>query len=301
MSSFVSNSDLGNVPSPTSFLALNTLGALEIGTLLSYWLFGATTTQAYTYYGRFPNDSRKLKSLVALVWFLELGHAICTGMTVYRYLISDYTHPELLVFVPDEMLAAILIFTVIAVCVQGFFSLRIYYLSRSPYIPLFTCSLSLTWAVVSIYIFVHLALRKATLADLLPLAPVLYASWAASTANDLTTAATLAYLLHRQRANVHTSRTAALVKKIIQWTLETGVILSTATTLTLVLFATMPANYIWLAMFIVQARLYSNSFLASLHSRTTLRALDQVTHPLSSLRLGPPEDLEMSKTPHLTD
>ncbi|KAJ7765725.1 hypothetical protein B0H16DRAFT_400652 [Mycena metata] len=216
-------------------------------------------------------------------------------MTVYRYLISDYTQPELLVFVPDELLAAILIFTVIAVCVQGFFSFRIYYLSRSLYIPLFTCSLTLTRVVVSLYLVIHLALGQATVADFQPLAPVLYANWAASTANDLTTAATLAYWLHRQRGKAQTS-TAVLVKKIIQWTLETGVVLSTTTTLTLILFPN-----IWIAMFIVQARLYSNSFLASLNSRTALRAMDPVTLPLSVLNVSEGSSSEMSKASHLTD
>ncbi|KAJ7765726.1 hypothetical protein B0H16DRAFT_1717641 [Mycena metata] len=292
MSSPISNSDLG---------------ALEIGALLSYWLFGAATTQAYTYYGRFPDDSRKLKILVALVWFLELGHAICTGTTVYRYLISDYTHPELLVYVSDAILVSIAITTGIALCVQGFFSFRIYHLARTPYIPLFTFFLSLARAAVSIYIAIHLMLQNATFADVEQVAPMLYATWSASTANDLITAATLAYFLQRQRVNVYT-RTVVLVDKIIKWALETGVIMDAATTLTLILFATMPHNYIWIAMLTFDLddlnfdfEVYSNSFFASLHSRTTLRALDQVTLPLSALQLGPPEDLEMPKTLHLTD
>ncbi|KAJ7041969.1 hypothetical protein C8F04DRAFT_1390831 [Mycena alexandri] len=279
MSSLVSNSDLG---------------ALEIGALLSYWLFGVTTTQAYTYYGRFPNDPRKLKFLVALVCFLELGHGICTGITVYQFLISDYTRPELLVYVSDAMLAAILITTVIALCVQGFFSFRIYNLSRSPYIPLFTLFLSLSRTAVSLYAVIRLGLQNATFADFEQLSSILYANWAASTVNDLTTAATLAYWLHRQRANVHT-RTVALVDKIIKWTLETGVILSTATTLTLILFATMPRNFIWIAMYIVQAKLYSNSFLASLNSRKALNAMNQVTLPLSAELQFDAPDVETSK------
>ncbi|KAJ7788663.1 hypothetical protein B0H14DRAFT_3503961 [Mycena olivaceomarginata] len=44
-------------------------GAYEIGVLLSYVLFGVTTTQAYLYYTRFPEDSRKLKALVVFVWY----------------------------------------------------------------------------------------------------------------------------------------------------------------------------------------------------------------------------------------
>lgn len=42
-------------------------GALQIGVLVSYVLFGVTTTQAYIYYDRFPDDSPKLKALVCTI------------------------------------------------------------------------------------------------------------------------------------------------------------------------------------------------------------------------------------------
>ncbi|KAJ7839532.1 hypothetical protein B0H14DRAFT_2786832 [Mycena olivaceomarginata] len=49
---------------PTSFNPHPTIGACEIGVLISYALFGVTTVQTYIYYGRFPNDDSKLKALV---------------------------------------------------------------------------------------------------------------------------------------------------------------------------------------------------------------------------------------------
>jgi hypothetical protein len=39
-------------------------GVFQIGVLISYVLFGVTTTQAYIYYSRFPDDSPKIKGLV---------------------------------------------------------------------------------------------------------------------------------------------------------------------------------------------------------------------------------------------
>ncbi|KAJ7708047.1 hypothetical protein B0H17DRAFT_1325068 [Mycena rosella] len=59
-------------------LNLNTtIGALQIGVLISYVLLGVTTTQTYIYYCRFPDDSPKLKALVAAVWVCEMAHAFC--------------------------------------------------------------------------------------------------------------------------------------------------------------------------------------------------------------------------------
>ncbi|KAJ7125219.1 hypothetical protein C8R44DRAFT_875040 [Mycena epipterygia] len=44
-----------------------TLGALEIGVLISYTLFDLATLQAYIYFDRFSEDPRRLKCLVAFV------------------------------------------------------------------------------------------------------------------------------------------------------------------------------------------------------------------------------------------
>ncbi|KAJ6567127.1 hypothetical protein B0H19DRAFT_1233033 [Mycena capillaripes] len=55
------------MPSPPNN-TLGSPGAMEIGTFISYILFGVMTTQVYTYYGRFPNDSRKLKFLASGSW-----------------------------------------------------------------------------------------------------------------------------------------------------------------------------------------------------------------------------------------
>ncbi|KAJ6532408.1 hypothetical protein B0H19DRAFT_1272702 [Mycena capillaripes] len=49
---------------PPSFNADSTLGAMLIGVLLSYLLFGVTTTQVYMFARRFPDESGRMKWLV---------------------------------------------------------------------------------------------------------------------------------------------------------------------------------------------------------------------------------------------
>ncbi|KAJ6557558.1 hypothetical protein B0H19DRAFT_1234748, partial [Mycena capillaripes] len=96
-----------------SFNVNTTIGIFQIGVLISYVLFGVTTTQTYIYYSRFLEDSSNLKALVGgirLVHLLtvdhnrtperisiricEVGHAICMGHALYTYTILDYAHPE---------------------------------------------------------------------------------------------------------------------------------------------------------------------------------------------------------------
>ncbi|KAJ7909645.1 hypothetical protein B0H13DRAFT_2316578 [Mycena leptocephala] len=120
-----------------------TLGAYQIGVLVSYALFGVTTTQTYIYYSRFPDDSPKLKTLVAFVWVCEASHALCIGHALYIYTISDYGHPEDLAgAAPRSLSVGCFLDAVIAVCVQGFFSFRIYAFTKKLYMPCIIWALS---------------------------------------------------------------------------------------------------------------------------------------------------------------
>jgi len=106
-------------------------------------------------------------------------------------------------------------------------------------------------------------------------------NWGLGSANDVIIAVTLVWWLSRQRVDV-TPRTDTLVHKIIKWTIQTGVLLSATTTVTLICFVTMRRNFVWMSVYVVQARLYSNSFLSSLNSRATLQAIEDITIPFPS-------------------
>ncbi|KAJ7441269.1 hypothetical protein B0H11DRAFT_1882425 [Mycena galericulata] len=266
----------------------STLGTFEIGVLLSYVLFGVTTTQAYIYYQRFSDDSRKLKFLVSFVWLCEVAHTVFSGMTLYRETVSDYGLPERF-FQPLSFTIAFLFSGTIRACVQGFFSLRIYRFSGSFYIPFCIWILALL-NMLSVAAVVYGSHRNLPIVSYQNRAAwVLYSTWVTSAVNDLVIATTLVYELHRQRVNANT-RTAAVLYKLVEWTIETGVVTSTATTMGLIFFVTMKEN------------LYSNSLFASLNSRSTLRNMNEVTIPYSipaiDLPINPDNlspDIEMAK------
>ncbi|KAJ6540208.1 hypothetical protein DFH09DRAFT_1323225 [Mycena vulgaris] len=114
-----------------------TIGAVEVGVLISYVLFGVTTTQAYIYYGRFPEDSWRLKLLarlatVAFVWFCELAHAICIGHSIYVITVSDYGHPERLVRILESSMVAVFFSAAIAASESLFTGDRAQYKDSSP-------------------------------------------------------------------------------------------------------------------------------------------------------------------------
>ncbi|KAJ7906303.1 hypothetical protein B0H13DRAFT_2021078 [Mycena leptocephala] len=261
-----------------SFDPNTTIGAYELGVLVSYTLLGVTTTQAYIYYSRFLKDFRGLKYLVAFILSCELAHAICIANTLYRMTVSDYGHPERLVLIPRSLATAVLFSGLVGACVQSFFASRIYRVSKSLYIPCLSWILSFSGVLGSIAVFVY-GLRIKTIPEFEARCSWLVNSlWSITSANDLIITVTLVYWLHQQRSAA-VKRTLAIVDKLIAWTMETGVITSTAGLVSLVCFLIMPGNYIWIAFFVVNARLYSNSLLASLNSRASLRAMADKTEP----------------------
>ncbi|KAJ7842410.1 hypothetical protein B0H13DRAFT_2365247 [Mycena leptocephala] len=265
---------------PAESLNLNTtLGATEIGVLFSYVLFGVMTTQTYIYYSRFPDDSRKLNALVTFIWLCEFAHMVCAGQALYVYTISDYGHPErLLGPAPKSHATANFFSSVIGACVQGFFSYRIYAFSKKLFIP------SLTWVMG----FLRLLIGTAIFCTTLRMTSVhdfetqwgwlLAASWSVSAVNDVTITATLATILLYQRTNAQ-KRTLALIDKLVAWTIETGMLTSVLTVTSLICYFAVKDSYIWSAVSTVEARMFWNSLLASLNSRATLRAMNEVSLP----------------------
>ncbi|KAF7359601.1 hypothetical protein MVEN_00683900 [Mycena venus] len=212
-----------------SFDANGTIGAYQIGVLISCVLLGVTTTQAYIYYSRFPQDLAILKALVAFVLVCEVAHAICIVHALYQFTILDFGHPQRVFSrLPISLDTAIFFSTIIEQSVLGFFSFRIYTLSRKLCVPL----------LIVLVAFVHLLGSMATFIITLRL-PSLQsytahwgwlslANWCASVVNDVLTTAVLVVLLYNQRKSAQ-RKTVALVDKIIVWTIETGMLTSAST------------------------------------------------------------------------
>ncbi|KAJ7907636.1 hypothetical protein B0H13DRAFT_2501247 [Mycena leptocephala] len=275
-----------------SFNPQTTFGALQIGVLVSYVLFGVTTAQTYIYYSRFPEDSSKLKALVAFIWICELGHTLCIGHGLYVYTIIDYTHPERLLGPSPKSLGTGVFFgSMLATCVQGFFSYRLYAFSKKLHIPIICWAMSFLRQIGGIAIF-GTALRPEPLAKYAERWEWLFMSfWTISIANDFMITAALVGLLFRERTNAH-KRTLMLVDKLIVWTIETGMVTSASGIVSLACFLWKKDNFIWLAFFVMTSLLYANSLLASLNSRATLRAMNvnEVSLNISTPAIGPPSN-----------
>ncbi|KAF7336206.1 hypothetical protein MVEN_02168400 [Mycena venus] len=265
-----------NSAAAVSFDANGTIGAYQIGVLISYMLLGVTTTQTYIYYSRFPEDPAILKALVAFVWVCEVTHAICVAHALYQFTILDFGHPERLFSrLPVSLDTAIFFSALIEQSVLGFFSFRIYTLSKKLYVPIlimFITSIRLLGSMVTFVVTLRLPSLQSYTAHWGWLS---IAQWSSGVANDVLTTVALVVLLYNQRTGLtwHVTSTVALVDKIIVWTIETGM-LTSATAIFMIIFASalprachiqlfdavafqylmMKERMIWLGAFVVSSR-----------------------------------------------
>ncbi|KAF7289012.1 hypothetical protein HMN09_01348900 [Mycena chlorophos] len=281
-----------------TYISLNgTLGAYLVGVLCSVMLFGVVTNQYYLYMGRFPADGQGLKILVASVWFCELAHVICITHSLYGLVLTDFGQPQLITSIPVSITISAVFNAIVAMCVQGYFAFRIYRLSKSLFIPFVSWILSLLFLASSSAICV-IGMEN------IPLAAfekqwgwLLDTTWFIAAINDMLIAVTLVVLFHQWHQRDTENWNVALIDKLIAWTIETGIITSAAGVLNLLCFAFMKSNFVWIAWYVITARLYSNSFLANLNSRETLRTINLANSTRPSRPPSPMAKLPWAATP----
>ncbi|KAJ7819644.1 hypothetical protein B0H14DRAFT_1353703 [Mycena olivaceomarginata] len=222
-------------------------------------LQGLTITQMYIYYRRFPDDSLKIKALVAFVCLSEMAHAICLGHALYTFTISDYEHPEHLVVAPRSLPAVIFLTGFVGPFVEAFFAFRIYALSKKLYITIFSWIMSCV-CVVGASVICAVPVEK-ILWDITRSRGLLIALWSVAAINDLTVTTTLLVILVCERSNSY-KKTVALMDKLIMYTIESGMLMSVSRIATLTCLVAMKDNLIWLTTFAISGRLISNSLLA---------------------------------------
>ncbi|KAF7346750.1 hypothetical protein MSAN_01813400 [Mycena sanguinolenta] len=235
-----------------------TLGAVEIGVLLSYALFGVATTQTYTYFSRFPEDPRRVKALTAFIWACGVVQCFCLGHSLYTFTITDFANLQRLFGSPPKSLSISTLFSgFTAACVHGFFAYRIYAFTKKIYIP------ALVWLIALVHLVGRLSLFATTLhassvgSYLVQREWLVTTNWGLSVAADVVIATTMVIVLRQQRSRAR----ARVVDKLILWTIETGLLTSVASIGMLICFVLMKQNYAWLAFYAVSTQLFSNSLM----------------------------------------
>ncbi|KII85476.1 hypothetical protein PLICRDRAFT_94383 [Plicaturopsis crispa FD-325 SS-3] len=254
-----------------------TIGALEIGVWVSTFLYGCQTFQTYFYFTRrSTNDPLGMRLGIAVLWLAELAHTASASQTIWSMTTTDFGHPERLTETHSlrGLYVSVLIADFVGPAVQAFYAWRIRRFSGSYYVS-GVCLLLLFARVLAGVGLMALGFRSSNIGQFEQMAPWLFlVVMILSAVTDVLIASAMCYYLRQKRQNSF-RRTAALLDRLMYWTVQTGLLTSLATLFELALFIAMRSTFVWIAPQLTITKLYSNTLLATLNGRETLRRMDK--------------------------
>ncbi|KAI0301138.1 hypothetical protein B0F90DRAFT_348925 [Multifurca ochricompacta] len=225
----------------------------RMGHLVSTW----------TYYQRYPNDSKSYKFLVFTLWALEAVHQAFVGHVTWFYVVQNYGHFDVLERPPVWTLSVqttlgAFVGTIVKIC----FGMRVWKFSNKNYLitglimgmSLAQLAMAVVFTLKSFHIQVGQVGQIKTLGS---------AALAIGVATDIVIAASLSFFLHKMRTGYKRSDT--LINRLITVSVNTGMVTSVCSSA--VLYNLMPANFIFIAFYIVLSKLYSISCVGTLNTR----------------------------------
>ncbi|KAJ3478214.1 hypothetical protein NLI96_g9915 [Meripilus lineatus] len=263
-----------------------TLGATFIGFAASAVLFGVACAQTWTYLGRYPQDKTFYKLLVSALWILECVHQVFIGHSTYYYTITNWGNARALLQAPQwSLIVQVTLGAVVGGIVKICFAMRVWRFSQRN-IPVTCCILLLIIAQLGKYTgslgFNNQFTRSSSRPRQIPVVSCFYTvqgfgvasltqvdelkligtlSLGLGVATDVLTAGALCFFLRGLRTGY--SKDDSLINRLTLYAINTGILTSAVSLATLVLYDTMPTNFIFMGFYFVLSKLYLNSFLAT--------------------------------------
>ncbi|KIK01962.1 hypothetical protein K443DRAFT_6495 [Laccaria amethystina LaAM-08-1] len=306
---------MADTSGPPRLVLDNTLGAAYIGVVVAGCLYGGLSfrrlpliifaeiilvscVQAW-YYFTHQNDRWHLKLLVSAVIMFDTIHQaliIHTGVVqVYTYIVSNWGNMAILGELVPTLLIEVLFNGLTAFLVQSFLATRAWHLSnRNIWITglivflvlgEFGCILG-----YSLYFFPHsnsltsrfhpaytaISLQYRTFVELAQLKTLSITVNVLAATGDVLIAGTLCSLLHFSRTGFH--RTDTIINKLIIFSVNTGLLTSLCAIASLVSILAAGQTFIYIAFFFCMGRLYTNSLIATLNARKSIRDASDGIH-----------------------
>ncbi|ESK91090.1 hypothetical protein Moror_9590 [Moniliophthora roreri MCA 2997] len=278
----------GNTMDPLALLPKafdNTLGALLVGGLVAMALWGITCVQTFNYFDQSSRrDKPQFKLLASISRFLDTFDTVLNCHILYFYLVSNYINP-LAIMVPIwSVIIHVAVTSVSNFIIRSLFARRAYRLGKNIPSTIWIVAVSLTDLVVGLLITIK-AFGISTYLELDTLSSLMYLNFAAGTTSDLSVALVLCYLLWKSKTGF--TRTDSLIKMLMAYTINTGLIVAIDAALGMICYAVMPNNFIFLGFYLLLSKLYLNSYLASLNARDSLREKSNGTKSFNLSEFSP--------------
>ncbi|KAJ6473349.1 hypothetical protein C8R47DRAFT_1324450 [Mycena vitilis] len=270
-----------------------TLGSLEIGVLVAMFWSGIVTAQVLLYFQHCVHDSWRLKSAVAFCWALDVGHTIAIAHTLYIFSVAQYSRA--LTTTPISLAIAIMLSGFIGPLEQGWFTYRLYRLTKRRALPLFCTFLAIVRfggiiALSAITLQLELPEYQARVGWLLESILVVSAV--------LDTVLVSALCCYLSSWRLDKSRIMhKVVRQIMTWTIEAGLVTIIGALGQLITFWTMKHNLVYVGFLVLQPKMFANSLLLSLNAREQFSELIHAHGTNSRLPVSMASQLEFPTEP----
>ncbi|KAH9999633.1 hypothetical protein BJV74DRAFT_162596 [Russula compacta] len=243
----------------------NTIGAVVIGWGLSSMMFGMLCIQAWSYYHRYPNDSRSYKLLVLGLWVLEAVHQAFVGHVAWFLIVKNFGSLLVLVKPPVWTLSVQTVLgALVGLIVKICYGMRVWKFSKGNYfvtgfiigMAVAQFATAVVFTIRSFHLHVGQAIKIKYLGTI---------ALSLGVATDIFTAASLSYFLHKMRTGYQKSDT--LINRLIIYSVNTGMVTSICSAAVLISYNVMPVNLIFISLYFILSKLYANSCLATLNTR----------------------------------
>lgn len=250
----------------------NTLGAALLGAILSAVVYGITCLQVFIYYTeQAADDHRLLRIFVGILMGLDTFHFTLVTHSIYFFAVTnfgDYVRDSRTVWSLQVQVGTAQLLTLL---VQGCFAYRIYTLSQRKnwWLPVlvilcgFAMLLSSTGFMITAF---HVKYFTATTHNI----PWTISGLLSELLGDTLMTAGMIYYLSRGRTVME--RTNRVLNILITYTLNSGLLTTVFTILTLAVFLRYEKTMLYAPFFFILARLYSCAFMSTLNSRNKIRA-----------------------------
>lgn len=251
-------------------------GAMLVGGLLAFGLSGCVNMQFIVYCRVYFRESWRTKSLVIVIWLLDLSHSALVAVALWDSIIATYGDLSKIDTIPWCIGPAIELTALITFLVQSFFAYRIYKLQKK--------KLTVAIPIVALS-FARLIMASITNSEMLKLKSYntffQRFSWiftfglVLSALVDIMITTFLCYFLRKNRPSF--TDTMRIIDTLTFWTIQNGSMTSAAAIATLLCWKIMPSNRVFLGLHFVVAKLYANSLLATLNARKQIWSGKQYT------------------------
>ncbi|KAJ7147518.1 histone acetylation protein-domain-containing protein [Mycena crocata] len=251
----------------------------------------------------YPEDSKILKWMVAILWALDTAHLVLCTISVYWVLVLNFDNPAILTTTTWSMNVRPLLSSssgclsrmqvqtdfngLIGIIVECFYARRVWIVSRNIYLTIIILMLAVIHFALGI-VFTIGRCRLLNQHSAQPEQWVTSVGLGSAAAADMLIGISLCYYLSKNRTGF--SRTDNLISTLMKYSLTTGFLTGIIACLVVLTFGIMPNNFVYLAFFWVLGKCksadgklsayhslfvtligYVNSVLAALNSRESLR------------------------------